>query len=824
MKRKTRARIIWFSTLIIAAVGISILIFPAFMDFSYLKPGLAAAISEQSGRDAKIDGAVRITLLPRPILRAHLVSAGDIRAESVQFPIRITDFLNPANISVPGAVSVRGAIFGDFKNINGRLTLDGRRFTGSFVHNDRRFTADIKDGRAKIENSALSLETEFDYKFSGGKTTAAGHFRGSFPNLEEFLQGFGYSFGAAAARPLGIDANFVLSENSLKLTDMTLSSTDTIMKGNATFGKTSTLDLTMIEGDLGILESAPAAASVNISGEGKFKFGERTIRKFEIRANGDEIQKAEIQGEDFSLRARGKLKDGLPKDIEVSLYKKDGSDIIGIAEPVSIRCNSLSWKSADDWGCNGLSINTENLRISGSAGMGEGGLMVWLEKTEGQDTAAVIKKIKKEAAGDIHIILSDTIGFYKASRAGASHKYRNISGTLAEIPFKMSAIEKIPAALRAKFKGEITAETDGKDQTLFVKSENMGVALYESGGEIRFVLSGADLAETLQLMFPGFDTAFMKSGIGFDFSGEYRLGNFENLRLTTKGVFAQTIYGRGADTSFAFKTAELNIDTLLSNHWIMNYEQMQFLHQAPLMGLFKIAPDFSLVADKVVIFDGQEYKNLVFSKAGNVQKISVESTGGGTGFAEITRRGGSEFEISAKASGFAVPGALIGRLGLDIMDASITGEALLTTFGLVANDISENMEGSADISITGGKIVGIDTRQIFGKGLTRANIGEFLERAFSPKASMEIKTLSIPVRISGSEIISSAPFVLKTDSATISGDAAVMAEGTGASMQILFRNSSSESRPLSVIATPKGAKFDEAEALRAIDPDYIRAK
>ncbi|MDR0319151.1 MAG: AsmA family protein [Rickettsiales bacterium] len=841
MKRRTKARIIWFSTLILAAAFAAVMLFPAVSDFSFLKGGLVSAMSQHSGMTVQMDGPVKITLLPRPTLRAHNVRVKterfDASAESVQFPIRISDIRNPLNITVPSAVSVRGAKI-DFggkwaaESIDGKLSLKDGGFAGSFFHNGRRFTADIKDGRALIENSAFSMAAEFDYKFAGGKFEALGKFKGSFPDAEEFINGFGYSFGEVAARPWGINADFVWDGKTLNLGNMTLSSTDTILKGSAKIPASGAarLDLQMIEGDLSILETPGLSSKIlNMSGAGRFRRGDRIIKKFALSAapTGErtEITRAEFAGDDFQLRAKGFLKDSVADNMSVSLYQKDGSDLIGMNRPVSIRCDLSGDISEQLWECKNFLLNMEKVQIGGEIEMSPAAFRARIGKMSGMDKSVLIKKIEKEAGRDIDIRWPESGEFYTFIRGDGTRLLKSVNSRLEDIPFALPLLGKIPAELKQKLRGEVYAEKRENVQAVSVKNKDIDFAIIDDSGSIRWTLNGEDLAGTFAQAFPGFDTAFMKDGIKFEFSGEYRRGKFENLKLsTTNGTFRQTFRGWGEDGAFKWTTEEFNIDTLLSQKWIKDYEQLQFLHQMPIISLFRIPFDFSLTADKAVAFDNQEFKRLVYSRAGHTQKISVENTAGGNGIAEISRVGGADFEISIKASRWKIPGKLSLRPGLNIMDTTASGEILLTTFGLTANDITENIEGSADLAFEGGAIVGMNANAIRNAAINRGNLDEFLGRAFAPEAKMEIRTLSIPVRISGAEVISSAPFNLKSDSANAAGEISAMTDGVGAKMWVSFKNAAPETRPLEITVSPAGGvKFDGTEALRSIDPDYIRA-
>ncbi|MCL2629168.1 MAG: hypothetical protein FWD33_00510 [Alphaproteobacteria bacterium] len=833
MKRKFKARIIWFTTLVAAIAAVGIIIFPALTDFSYLKPGIEARI----GNNAKISGPVKIILAPRPVLRAHdLEIRSDMikaKADSVQFPIRLRYLFQPNMISVPDAVSVRegtASIRGQtFASINGRASLNGKAFRGSFQHQGRRYIANIKDGIAIIEAPSLSLKTKAEYRIIGNSIEAKGQFNGSFPNLEEWINGFGFSFGESAARPWAISTDFVCGMAGLEFNSMSLFASDAILTGSMSVPHhgADKINIMVTEGNLDELYSTDLAKKIlRVEGEGKFKFRGRDVRRVLIETNQDEITRAEFIGDGFQLRARGHIIDGVPHGLLISLHKVNAQDIIGIAEPASFRCTLTGKFRSDNWKCDDLSITTQAWRISGNAVFLGGrdhspdDLLISIKDYSGSDKSGIIKSLGGNAnikPGTRLFIIFPGENPTIFERTGDQKRFSSENARIRDIPFSMPIIDKIPSALRERLRGHTLAfisepvYSEGKVAEVIPEKLQIGrkdEGLYLQLATEHFHFQGRNLARAIPLIWGGFDSGFIMQDLPF---AATRIRNSINMQFD---IGDQTITGPAND----LRTANLDLDKIISPAWRTDYERLQFLHNDPIAALFRIDKDFSITADRVT-FKGREYGNMIYSKTGNVQRISVTDGSNGQLLIEIQRRGGADYTISVKASRFQIPGFLNRFAGIDIGNTQLSGEALITTFGLIAHDIWNNMEGTADLNFEGGTVRGIDTRAIFNPSISRGNLVDFVNAAFAPNAQMPIRIMNIPVRINGSEITSAAPFQLRSDNASISGW--IGTEDT--SISVLFRNATVNPAPLDVILTKTGPTFDLDSASRSINPDYIRA-
>ncbi|MDR2685902.1 MAG: hypothetical protein LBB23_03985 [Rickettsiales bacterium] len=820
MKRSVRARAIWFPSIVVAVAAVAALLFPAFSDFSYIKAGMANALSARSGAEVSINGSVKIALLPRPVLRAHEVVAKttdyQISANALQFPISIENILAPAAAAVPSEITIRGGTLltndRKFTEINGRATLAGKSFSGSFEHAGRKFIASISDGAAKIENPNLALRAEFKFDANG----CEGTFKGSFQNLETFLNEWGYSFSEVAKRPWAITTEFNLDRAGLNLKNMTLASADTILSGRATFPKNDvqTLDLVMADGNLGILEIPDLTdKNINIIGSGKFDFRGRTAKKFDISMAGGILKRADILGDDWNIHASGSFKGGKAENLDLSLFEKDGRAIAGISAPASVRC--ILTTSGENWECSSLSISGESFSMSGAAEMQGGQMNLKLDRINGMEINDIIKSATDRFQNDIKI----TFPGGQFGIGNSSKTYANDKAKLKDIPFKSSITDLIPPALVQKIKGKISAESRSGFESFAFDSDNLKIAITDNNGAIQFAASGRDFAGIFGDVFPGAGGKFLKPDLPFDISGNFSGGDFDDIKINIAG---QEFTGRGADGRISLNGKTLNIDDLKSPDWNINFEQLQFVSQDPMLSMFRITPDFSLATARV-ISGGATYQDLAYSKIGTAQKASLTDGSTGVGVWEITRRGGSEYEINVKISGFKIPGLFANLPGLNVEGATLTAEAWLTTMGLTANDVRQNLAGSAELNFDGGKVVGIDTRRVFAAPISHGNAFDVVSSAFAKDASMPIRTLNVPLRISGGSALSSAPMNIRSDTSNISGFIKSDSEGTAAKLSVVFKNGAAEPRPLEVRVAPSGASFDREELFRSVDPDYIKS-
>lgn len=827
MRRKTRARIIWFSAICAAVACTAALMFPVFSDFSYLKAGI------QNELGAKVKGDVKIVLLPRPMLRAHDVELMRddffVSANSVQFPIKISDLFNSKNISVPDKIGMRGGRFirGDISlsDITGRIATTGFDFEGSFTADGRKYTAVFRRGRTIIENKSLNFRVEADYKLTGNFAEISGNFKGSFPNLEDWMAGFGFSFGEPAARPWAITADFVWDKENLNLTNMNLSTTDALFAGRAKIphdhNGVESFDLDMIDGNLKYLSDPNLKSKkINVSGSGNFTAFGQAAKRILVQSAPDENGKTflnlDISNDDFSYRAKGLMKDGLAQNIQLSMYRKNTDDA---AAPLSVQCDGFSGRPDLNWKCDKFYVSTTDAKLTGSAVLSPEIFNAEIYEMSGiKSEAELFQKIDERFGANKSIEIQTPLG-YKYARQMDGYIMFSGQGDLSDLPFEIDLAKFVPKNL--ELSGEVFASIEKEDQQLRIGNDEAKLVLTRFGDKTAFYLATNDFAKIAAKMFPGLQTNFIRPNLQFAFSGNFFDGKFDEITMI---IGSQKFTGRGADGSAEFKTDLIDFDALINPEFIDNFEQARFLNQDPVLALFGIKNiDLILTADNMIL-GGKSYQNFIYSKTGDAQKISANSGDTGTLLAEIVRRGAAEFEVSVRAGRWPISGFFDEKAGMDIKDSIMSADVFVATYGLTANDVWNNMEGSADLVFDGGILRGANTGIIRSNDLTRGNLADFLSAAFAPAAQMKIENLHLPIKISGREISSSAPFNLTAVSGQIAGLLKIGAGGYSAKISVDFRGANPNPRAIEMQIDNGYANFDLDNAQRAIDPDYIKAR
>ena len=94
--------------------------------------------------------------------------------------------------------------------------------------------------------------------------------------------------------------------------------------------------------------------------------------------------------------------------------------------------------------------------------------------------------------------------------------------------------------------------------------------------------------------------------------------------------------GTASGKNITLHTDTINLDAFISQAFLDNYDEMEFLTDAPIMLPFGLNVGISLRADKL-IYNGDEYSNFVYSLKPDTQTYSITDSARGNLLAIITK-------------------------------------------------------------------------------------------------------------------------------------------------------------------------------------------
>ena len=207
----------------------------------------------------------------------------------------------------------------------------------------------------------------------------------------------------------------------------------------------------------------------------------------------------------------------------------------------------------------------------------------------------------------------------------------------------------------------------------------------------------------------------------------HKLTKISNLTLR---LGDHEFVGSASDNSITLHTPTLSIDTFKNQAFLDNYAELEFRTNEPLLVLFNIPANIALSAQRL-IYNGNEYKNFVYSLKPNAQTFSIMDADRGNMLATI-ERDKTNYEIFVQLNRFVINGWLLSdRMPLNIRDTMITGQ--MTTNGQIAHDIYYNLRGNLDLTFNGGTISGFGFDEFYAsaENITSLNAEYALARALT---------------------------------------------------------------------------------------------
>jgi len=814
LKPRYKRRIFWTAVIATGVVAIGVVLVPPMITLNGLKPKIADAIAQQTGISAEIRGDVHFSLLGRATIVAHdiVVPMGSVGA--AMFAIPLSGIFDLADAPLTGDVAVYGAnIVADTlvpQNFGHNISINNS--TIRFKDKDYEIVkATLRDGQ--LVGIVRTADHKYDINFAGDEF----YIQNQNNNLE--IQGQLYADGSARGQ-LAIetdDINKWFEFTTPRITqtiNMTMNFewdggygfkfTDIVANdftGNITLMPDGEKDIQLSSDnlvyDFSFLMNPTRIlykTNYDLDFYGDLTFADRHFNHLKINAIGtpDKLQIDRIIADDIAITG-GTIDANGAHNVMITMPYMNGNIMcLFSGTPELWKCADFSYN--DMWGSIGYENGKFSVSVQSDKPIPDRETLTKLFSPLG--TRGQINFQFADVGGTIDINGNDKI---KPSYTFAHDK---------TLQWLNSDFGFLPAQMRNDI-GDF-AWTNGTVKFL-PHSHRWAFELSDT----KFLITGQNFKD----LFPDLDLQAFNS-LPYTISGTYADDKIANLNIKISGhEFTGTVSGN----NITLKTDILNLDTFISQEFIDDYAQREFLTGAPIMIPFSLPVNVSLSAGRI-IYNGQEYKNFVYSLKPGVQTFSITDAARGNLLATINKRG-NQYDISAQLNKFVIGAPLLSSaMPLNVRDTTITAEINMNTWGHIAHDIEYNMNGTMDMSFMGGKIMGIGIDEFFASAnnITTLNAEYALADALE-QGETTLKNMRIIGKYANGNFETTMPISLQMRHTDATGDIEISDGRMTATMRMILRGTSPRPSPIELDIAPDGTRnYSLSEIMINFDPGFMR--
>ncbi len=814
LKPRYKRRIFWTAVITTGVVAMGIVLVPPMITLNGLKPKIQDAIAQQTGIAAEIRGDVHFSLLGRATIVAHdiVVPMGNVSA--AMFAIPISGIFNLADAPLSGNVAIYGAnVVADTlvpQNFGHKISINNS--TVHFKGKDYEIVkASLRDGQ--LVGIVRTADHKYDINFAGDEF----YIQNQNNNLE--IQGQLYADGSARGQ-LAIetdDINKWFEFTTPRITqtiNMTMDFewdggygfkfTDIVANdftGNITLMPDGEKDIQLASNNLVydfsfLMNPTHILYKTNYDLDfyGDLTFADHHFNHLKINAIGtpDKLQIASIIADDIAITGGTIDADGAHNIMITMPYNGD-----------SIMC--MFSGTPQSWKCTDFSYND----MSGSIGFENGKYSVFIQSAKPMPERETLTA------------LFAPLG----TQGQINFQFANIGGTI-----DISGPDKIKPSY-----------TFAHDKTLQWLNSDFGflpTQMRNDIGDFAWINGTVKfLPHSRRWAFELSDTKFLITGQNIkDLFPDLDLQAFNNLPYTISGTYAgdkianlmikianHEFTGSASGNNITLKTQILNLDTFISQEFIDDYAQREFLTGAPIMIPFSLPLNVSLSANSI-IYNGQEYKNFVYSLKPGVQTFSIMDTSRGNLLATISKHG-NQYDISAQLNKFVIGAPLLSSaMPLNVRDTTITAEINMNTWGHIAHDIEYNMNGNMDMSFAGGKIMGLGIDEFFASAnnITTLNAEYAIANALE-QGETALKNMRIVGKYENGDFKTTMPISLQMRHTDATGEIEISDGRMSATLRMILRGTSPRLVPIELDILPDGTRnYALSEIMMNFDPSFMR--
>lgn len=817
MSTKTRYkhRIIWSLISIIGLLLLSIIVLPPIIHLNSLKPKIQDAIFAQTGIRATIHGDVNFSLLGKTTIVAHNITIPDGFISSFEFSIPWSDMFNIQNAQISDNITINGASLVVNKitpfDMNNDITVKNSRFNflnkeyeiidGHFSRNmvsavvrtnqhkyditsiDNNFTIKNKnnnlnlygkllpDGTATAHISIVAQDINSWFEFKNPRIT------GTFPITANIKWDGGYGIDFSDISANGVFGSAELAPDGYKNIKL--------VSKNANYDMSFAIEHPEIFTD----------AHFDMDFYGKIKFVNNTFKHLYINVIGHkkniDIQK--IIADNLTIQG-GTIDEQGAHNINVSVYENN----------VPVKC--LFNGTPTNWSCDTFSYGD---LLFGNLNLDNNHLIANIySKEKISDIDSIIKSARKLTdTGTVKFNFPNMAGTARFTKKNSSIQYDFVKNK----PLKWANInfDFIPDSMLNE-RGDIVWQNDTLLFSPISKTWSLGT------NKKSFYITGKNFKQWL----PNLDLQSIRD-LPYTISGNYNNGNISNLNIEIAG---QTFNGSVSGKSITLKTDLLNIDSFVSSEFTNNFEALSFFTVAPITIPFDIGVKVSLSADSLV-YNERKYNNFVYSLKTNTQTFSITDSNRGNMLTTIKKQN-NNYTINIQLNKFVIDEKLLPTdMPLNISNSAITAEIKLKTFGNIAHDIFENINGTFDLYFDGGKLYGLGLADFYASA---ANIS-ILNAEFALANALEggttpIKNMRIIGTYNSGDIETTKPLSLALKHTDVFGTIQIKNNEMTADLKLILRGTSPASAPIDLIIYPNNKrKYSLSEIMLSFDPEYMRS-
>lgn len=815
IKPRYKRRILWSLISIIGLLLLAVIVLPPMIHLNSLKTKIQDAIFTETGMRTTIHGDINFSMLGKTTIITHDITIPDGFISSFQFSIPWTDIFNIKNATISEDITISGASFILKKitpfNMNKNIIVKDSRFTflnkeyeiidGNFSKNmvsalirtdqhkyditsiDNNFTIKNKnnnlnlygkllpDGTATAHISIIAQDINRWFEFKHPKI------KGRFPITANIKWDGGYGIDFYDISANGVTGSAELLPNGYK--------TIKLQSKNADYDMSFAIKNPDIFID----------AHFDMDFYGKIKFANYNFKHLYINVIGKDksIDIEKIIADDLTIQG-GNIDENGAHNLNVSLYENG----------IPTKC--LFNGTPNDWSCKTFSYGDE---ISGDMTLSKNHLIANIYSNKNMsDLDLIVKSAHKLSdTGTIKFQFADMAGTLRFTKKDYSVQYDYVMNKNLNW-----------ADIKLKFLPDFMLKENGnfvwQNDTMFFTPTSKTWSL--ATDKNTFYITGNSFKRWL----PKLDLQSVQDS-SYTISGDYSNKNISNLKIE---VAQQVFNGSVSGKSMTLKTDLLNLDSFISQDYLNNSEALSFFTVAPITIPFDIPVNISLSADSL-IYNGQKYNNFVYSLKPNTQTFSITDSNRGNMLTTIKKQN-NNYTINIKLNKFVVNAKLLPNdMPLNISDSAITAEIKLKTFGKIAHDVFENINGTFDLYFDGGILYGLGLADFYASATNISTLNaEYVLASALENGITPIKNMRIIGIYNSGDIKTTKPISLALKHTDVFGNMQIENKKMTAELKLILRGTSPASEPIDLIVYPNNTrKYSLSAIMMSFDPEYMRS-
>jgi hypothetical protein len=846
MKARTRRKLLWTVVALALCAIVAAIAVPPFINLDGMRPTIEAAVKNQTGIDIKINGPVRLSLLGRATIGARDVQIPSYQgvAESVSFRIPLhsifnintaaissTAVLNNARLTVtslappqiPGRIVFKGGqiTFGDrtFTNING--VFRNNTFSGSVRTAEHRYAIETDGNFFIITNPNVRLRLRGQLVTDdSGNIAANGNLGLETSQINRFFE---FDAPRITSR-VKFKSDFEWKSNRLRFYNIVGETKGGDFTGEIQVEnghKTINLVADNIDLDLSFLQKNPAFlhnSDIRFAGNGRFRIAGHEFSKIRFASIADNnvvtVRNLTASGRDISMSARGRVGNAGADNLEIVFQNATGS----------VHC--ILSGNRDSWSCGRWNYKSAEFSASGSLVVGTDSFDLEFNSENYDPTKSPIGsqfstlgQLLGRNRGTIRFRLGDGLhGAAELENKNLSISYfSHRNTTIAALPINMQGALPLPESMM---------NAPGEMRQAHIINGGLSFAFATDEWELLVGHDGnfgwtGNLLTLVRAYRPGVDVQFLNPNSPIVVRGKFNAPFISDFEIVTVGgTFSGTFNGRAFDLHGEF----LDLDSLINQNYVNDYESMKFISAEPLTFPFMMNMSVALTAD-MIRFGGEVYERFVYSLTPTRQRMSVTDSARGSMLVSMDRTAAHRYNLLIQSNNFEISGALLPLTSsLNVADTSVTARATLETHGFTANDFWRNMMGDIEMSFEGGTLIGFDFDNFYDSAqqITRLNAEFALADALAGGQSA-LRSLHISGHYENGIFTTTSPLSAATRHTEYTGELQILRGRAAGNLRILLRGTSPAPAPMLINVPHGGARnFSLSEIMQTFDSDFMR--